>query len=73
MQIDSAVIRTVGKMSGPLVQKKADREARQLLKVFSKVSRAIEDNAADVMAKVRARPDVPKAELEEFRKLLRVP
>jgi hypothetical protein len=73
VQIDSAVIRTVGKMSGPLVQKKADREARQLLKVFSKVSRAIEDNAADVMAKVRARPDVPKAELEEFRKLLRVP
>lgn len=73
VQIDSAVIRTVGKMSGPLVQKKADREARQLLKVFAKVSRAIEDNAADVMAKVRDRPDVPKAELEEFRKLLRVP
>ena len=73
MQIDSAVVRTVGKMSGPLVQKKADREARQLLKVFAKVSRAIEDNAADVVAKVRARPDVPKAELEEFRKLLRVP
>jgi hypothetical protein len=37
------------------------------------VSRAIEDNAADVVAKVRTRPDVPKAELEEFRKLLRVP
>ena len=73
MQIDSAVIRTVGQMGGPLVQKKADREARQLLKVFSKVSRAIEDNPADVTAKVRERPDVPKAELEEFRKLLRVP
>jgi hypothetical protein len=73
VQIDSAVIRTVGKMSGPLVQKKADREARQLLKVFAKVSRAIEDSAADVMAKLRDRPDVPKAELEEFRKLLRVP
>ncbi len=73
VQIDSAVVRTVGKMSGPLVQKKADREARQLLKVFAKVSRAVEDNAADVIAKVRARPDVPKAELEEFRKLLRVP
>ena len=73
VQIDSAVIRTVGKMSGPLVQKKADREARQLLKVFSKVSRAIEDNPADVYAKVRERPEVPKQELEEFRKLLRVP
>jgi hypothetical protein len=73
VQIDSAVVRTVGKMGGPLVQKKADREARQLLKVFAKVSRAIEDNAADVMAKLRDRPDVPKAELEEFRNLLRVP
>ncbi|MEX2221315.1 MAG: hypothetical protein WEG40_05895 [Candidatus Rokuibacteriota bacterium] len=73
VQIDSAVVRTIGKMGGPLVQKKADREARQLLRVFSKVSRAIEDNPADVYARLRARPDVPRQELEEFRKLLRVP
>ncbi|MGH7384339.1 MAG: hypothetical protein ACREKG_04090 [Candidatus Rokuibacteriota bacterium] len=73
VQIDSAVVRTIGKMGGPLVQKKADREARQLLRVFSKVSRAIESNPVDVYARLRARPDVPKQELEEFRKLLRVP
>ncbi len=73
VQIDSAVVRTIGRMGGPLVQKKADREARQLLKVFARVSRAIEDNPADVYARLRERPDVPKAELEEFRKLLRVP
>ncbi len=73
VHIDSAVIRTIGKMGGPLVQKKADREARQLLRVFSKVSRAIEDNPADVYARVREQPDVPKPELEEFRKLLGVP
>jgi len=73
VQIDSAVLRAIGKMGGSLVQKKADREARQLLRVFSKVSRAIEDNPADVYARVRERPDVPKQELEEFRKLLRVP
>jgi hypothetical protein len=60
-------------MGAPIVQKKADREARQLLRVFSKVSRAIEDNPADVYARVRAHPDVPRPELEEFRKLLRVP
>jgi hypothetical protein len=71
--IESAVIRTIGKMGGPLVQKKADREARQLLKVFAKVSRAIEDNPGDVYTRVRERPDVPKGDLEEFRKLLRVP
>jgi hypothetical protein len=73
VHIDSAVIRAIGKMGGPLVQKKADREARQLLRVFSKVSRAIEDNPADVYARVRERAEVPKQELEEFRKLLRVP
>lgn len=73
VQIDSAVVRTIGKMGGPLVQKKADREARQLLRVFSKVSRAIESNPVDVYTRLRARPDVPKQELEEFRKLLRVP
>ena len=73
VQIDNSVIRTIGKMGGPLVQKKADREARGLLKVFARVSRAIEDNPAAVYARVRERPDVPKAELEEFRKLLRVP
>ncbi len=73
VQLDSAVVRTIGRLGGPLVQKKADREARQLLRVFAKVSRAIEDNPADVYARVRARADVPKQELEEFRKLLRVP
>ena len=73
VQIDSAVVRAIGRVGGPVVQKKADREARQLLRVFSKVSRAIEDNPADVYAKVRERADVPRQELEEFRKLLRVP
>ena len=73
VHIDSGVVRTIGRMGGPLVQKKADREARQLLRVFAKVSRAIEDNPADVYARVRERADVPKLELEEFRKLLRVP
>jgi hypothetical protein len=72
VQIDSPVVRTVGKMGGPLVQKKADREARQLLRVFAKVSRAIEDNPADVYARVRDWPGTGP-ELEEFRKLLRVP
>ena len=73
VQIDSTVVRTIGRMGGPLVQKKADREARQLLRVFAKVSRAIEDNPADVYARIKERPDVPKQELEEFRKLLGVP
>ena len=72
VQVDSPVIRAIGRMGGPLVQKKADREARQLLRVFSKVSRAIEDNPADVYARVSRQPEVPRLELEEFRKLLSV-
>ena len=73
VQIDNAVIRAIGRMGGSLVQKKADKEARTLLRVFSRVSRAIENNPAEVYAKVREHPGVPKPELEEFRKLLGVP
>jgi hypothetical protein len=73
VEIDSGVIRVIGKVGGPLVQRKADREARSLLKVFAKVIRLIEENPADVYARLKARPDVPKPELEEFRKLLGVP
>jgi hypothetical protein len=73
VHIDSAVVRAIGKMGGPLVQKKADREARQLLRVFAKVSRAIEENPAHVYARVRDQAGVPRPELEEFRKLLGVP
>ena len=73
VRLDSRVLRTVGTMGGPLVQSKADREGRQLLKVFAKVSRAIEDNPADVYRRVSERPDVPRPELEEFRRLLKLP
>jgi hypothetical protein len=73
VEIDSGVMRVIGKMGGPLVQRKADREARTLLKVFAKVMRLIEENPGDVYARLKARPDVPPQELEEFRKLLGVP
>lgn len=73
VQLDSSVLHTLGQPATPLVQKKADREARQLLKVFARVSHAIADNPADVYRRVRERPDVPKAELAEFRRLLGVP
>jgi hypothetical protein len=40
--------------------------------VFARVSRALEDNPAEVLEKVRARPGVPRPELEEFSRLLTV-
>ena len=73
VHIDSAVIRAIGKIGGPFVQTKADREARRLLRVFAKVSRAIEENPGEAYARIRDHPGAPKPELEEFRRLLRVP
>ena len=61
------------KVAAPFVQTKADKEAGQLLRVFSRVSRAIEENPAEVYQKVSERADVPRQELERFRGLLRLP
>jgi hypothetical protein len=73
VRLNSRTLHAVGKVGAPLIQAKADKEGRTLLKVFAKVSRAIEDNPADVYRRLRERPDVPEAELEEFRRLLRLP
>ena len=58
------------KLGSAIAQNKADREARRIVKLFAKVSRAVEEDPAGVYAKLRERPDVPHTELEEFRALL---
>jgi len=73
LQVDNAVLRTLGKMAAPFVQAKADKETGQLLRVFARVSRAIEENPAEVYRKVSERPDVPRAELQQFHALLGLP
>jgi hypothetical protein len=70
LKLDSRVLSAVLKVGSPVAQKKADREARDIVKLFAKVSRAVEADPAGVYAKLRDRPDVPRAELEEFRALL---
>jgi hypothetical protein len=60
------------KLGSAIAKKKADREARGLVRLFAKVSRAVEDDPAGVYAKLRERQDVPRAELAEFRALLGV-
>ena len=59
-----------GSLAGPIVQAKADKEARRLLKVFADVSRAIDERPQAVYEQLRQRPGVPPRELEEFRQLL---
>jgi len=72
LQVDNNFLRMLGRIAAPFVQAKADKETGQLLRVFARASRAIEENPADVCQKVSERPDVPRRELEHFRALLRV-
>src|SRR5262245_47449904 len=73
LQVDNKFLRTLGRIAAPFVQSKADKEAGQLLRVFARASRAIEDNPAQVYQKVSERPDVSRQELERFRQLLGLP
>jgi hypothetical protein len=70
VKLDSRILSGVLKLGSAIAQKKADREARGIVKLFAKVSRAVEEDPAGVYAKLRDRQDVPRAELEEFRALL---
>jgi len=72
VQVDNAVLNTLGKIAAPLVQAKADREAGLLLRTFERVTRALDERPAEVYQLLSERPDVPRRELEEFRRLLRL-
>jgi hypothetical protein len=70
VQVDSRALNVLGKVAAPMIQAKADREAGLLLRTFARVTRAIEENPARAYQLVSERPDVPRRELEEFRRLL---
>src|SRR5262245_25905430 len=70
VKLDSGFLALATKLAGPIAQRKADLEARRLMRTFARASRAIEDNPADVYDKVRQRPDAPARELQEFARLL---
>jgi len=42
------------------------------MKVFARVSQAVQDNPGGVYEQLRQRPETPAQELEEFRQLLNV-
>ena len=73
VQVDSRVLNALGKLAAPFVQARADREAGFLLRTFARATRAIVENPAQVYQRVSERADVPRQELEEFRRLLRLP
>jgi len=70
VKLDSRIVALGGMLAGSVATAKAEKEAKRLVKLFAKASRAIEENPTHVHEAVRQRPDVPPAELEEFRRLL---
>ena len=73
VQVDNSFLNALAKVAAPMVQAKADKEAGYLLRVFARVSRAIEEDPARVYQLVSERPDVPRSDLEEFRRVLHLP
>ena len=70
VKLDSSALSLAIKIAAPIAQRKADLEARRLMRTFARASRLIDGNPADVYERLRQRPDVPARELEEFGRLL---
>lgn len=70
VKLDSRLLAGVMKLASAAAQRKADREAQRLMKVFARASAAIEADPEGVLARLREQPDVPRAELEEFARLV---
>jgi hypothetical protein len=72
VRLDNRLAALAVKVQSGIAQRKADREARRLMKIFTKVSRALKEDPKTVWTALDQRPDVPRRELEEFGKLLNV-
>ena len=70
VKLDSGLLAFATKLAGPIAQRKADLEARRLMRTFARASRAIEDAPGALYERLQRRPDVPPRELEEFARLL---
>ncbi len=66
-QLDSAMVAT---FVGSIAKSKATSEGLHVLKVFSRLSTHLERRADEVLAELGRRPEVSRAELEGFRKVL---
>jgi hypothetical protein len=72
VKLDSAVLNAATKLATPIVQAKADKEARTLVRVFAKVSRAADERPAELLQGLARQPDVDPTDLAEFRKILKI-
>jgi hypothetical protein len=72
VKLDSRLLTIATKVAASAATSKGEKEGRRLVRVFAKTTNACEADPAGVIEKLRQRPDVPAAELEEFRQLLNV-
>ena len=72
VKLDSTLLSAATKLATPVARAKADKEARTLVKVFAKVSRAADERPAALVQDLGREPDVDPADLAEFRKLLKM-
>jgi hypothetical protein len=73
VKLDNALVEMASKLLHAAAAAKAEREARQLVRVFARTTRAIDNDPAGVHELLSRRPDVSRHELAEFRQLLRLP
>src|SRR2546429_3184617 len=73
VKLDNPLVELANKFLSAAAEAKAEREARQLVKLFARTTRAIDNDPAGVHELLRQRPDVPRHDLEEFRQLLQLP
>src|SRR3989442_192483 len=73
VKLENPLVEMASRLLSRTATAKAEREARQLVKVFARTTRAIEHDPAGVHELLRLRPDVSRPELEAFRRLLRFP
>jgi hypothetical protein len=72
VRLDSRILNAASRLATSVATAKGEKEARRLVKLFARATRAIEADPAGVFAKVRQSPDVPAPALEGFRRLLTV-
>jgi hypothetical protein len=73
VKLESKVLAAAGVLARSVAHTKAEKEGNRLVRMFARSTRAIEENPAAMWDALRERPDVPRRELEEFRRLLSLP
>jgi hypothetical protein len=73
VKLDNPVLAAAGRFASAVARAKADKEAKGLARLFARTTRAVEEDPGRVCALLVDRPDVPRHDLEEFRRLLSLP